>query len=149
MPASRSLRLLGIVLFLLIILLAVGSLTASAQAPSQDPLELGARLFAENCAVCHGVDGQGRVGAALSQNWPSVRPDLTVKTIIERGVPGSLMPAWSEAYNGPLNTNEIDALVAFILSWQTTGSENIIVMPTFTPLPPVTPVPDVTGDTTR
>ena len=149
MLASRSIRTLGIVLLSLVILLAAGSLTARAQSPSQDPLELGARLFAENCAVCHGMDGQGRVGATLSQNWPSVRPDLTVKSVIERGVPGSLMPAWSDANGGPLNTSEIDALVAFILSWQTTGSENILVMPTFTPLSPVTPVPDVTGDPTR
>ena len=52
-----------------------------------DPQELGAQLFAENCAVCHGADGQGRVGATLAKDWPSIRPDLTVKSIIETGVP--------------------------------------------------------------
>jgi mono/diheme cytochrome c family protein len=141
-----AIRLSGFILLAALALLAV-SLKAAAQSTPDSQLAEGARLFADNCAVCHGVNGQGRVGATLAKNWPSVRPDLTVKNIITNGVPGSRMPAWGEAKGGPLTSAEIDALTAYILSWQTGGSANIIILPTPTPLPPVTPVPNITGDT--
>jgi cytochrome c oxidase cbb3-type subunit III len=153
MPASRKrspvLRTAGLVVLVTLSLMTIRIWAVNAQTSSGDQLELGARLFAENCAVCHGSNGQGRVGAELAKDWPSVRPDLTVKTIIENGVPGSRMPAWSEARGGSLNAEQIGALVAYILSWQTGGANNIIILPTPTPLSPVTPVPDVVGDTTR
>ncbi|HZD55418.1 MAG TPA: c-type cytochrome, partial [Anaerolineales bacterium] len=66
----------------------------SAQEDNQKQIEEGARLFAENCAVCHGPDGKGRIGATLAKDWPSIRPDLEIKTTISRGVAGSPMPAW-------------------------------------------------------
>ena len=145
----------GLIYLTAFTLLAVGLLsvlnavTASAQTSPDPQLQEGARLYAENCAVCHGDNGEGRIGATLAKDWPSVRPDLTVKTIIESGIPGSRMPAWSEVNGGPLNAEQIDAVVAYILSWQTGGSANIIIVPTPTPLPPVTPVPGVQGDTVR
>ena len=70
---------------------------ASAQDCSDlEVLELGASLYFENCVVCHGEDGQGRVGATLAKDWPSIRPDLRVRDTIESGGPGMLMPAWSQ-----------------------------------------------------
>jgi mono/diheme cytochrome c family protein len=160
MPASKPFRSFGLVLktlkvsdkvhrlktlrvsLLSFFFLAFAVGVAYAQGPSEEQLQHGAELFAQNCAVCHGPDGQGRVGATLAKDWPSVRPDLTVKTIIENGVPGSKMPAWSEL----LTTEDIDALVAYILSWQTGGASNIIILPTPTAFPPITPVPNVEGD---
>lgn len=149
MAASRAMRTFGAVIMVALAVLTVGILAASAQSPDTGQLELGARLFSENCVVCHGSDGQGRIGASLAKNWPSVRPDLTVKAIIANGVPGSRMPAWSEASGGPLSSEQIEAVTAYILSWQTGGSENIIIVPTPTPLPAVTPLPNVSGDTIR
>lgn len=145
MPATRSFRLIAFALFAIFFTLAMSKV---AGAQTQDPaqLEAGAILFAENCAVCHGADGQGRVGATLAQDWPSVRPDLTVRTTIERGIEGSVMPAWSQQYGGPLTGEQIDALVAFILSWQTGGPSNLPILPTATPHPPITPIPQVQGD---
>ena len=66
--------------------------------------------------MCHGLEGEGRIGATLAKNWPSARPDLAVKTTIENGVSGSVMPAWSQANGGPLNESQIDDLVAYILT---------------------------------
>ncbi len=109
-------------------------------------LEEGARLYAENCAVCHGPDGQGRVGASLAKDWPSIRPDLTVRTIIENGVPGSPMPAWGQARGGPLNAAQVEALVQYILSWQTGGAPQFTPRPTATLAAPITPPPNVQGD---
>jgi mono/diheme cytochrome c family protein len=137
-------------LLALVLLLAVGFISVQAEAPAQDPSsELGAQLYAENCAVCHGPEGQGRVGATLAKDWPSIRPDLTVKTIITNGVPGSAMPAWSQANGGPLSEAEIEALTQYILSWQTGGAPQITPRPTATLRPPITPLPNVAGDPNR
>jgi mono/diheme cytochrome c family protein len=76
----------------------------------------GALLFDENCTVCHGAEGEGRIGYVLAKEWPSVRPELTIQTTIERGVAGSPMPAWSLENGGPLSVEEISDIVAFILS---------------------------------
>lgn len=110
----------------------------------QDPISLGAEIYLENCAVCHGEQGEGRVGATLSMNWPSIRPDLAAKNIIINGVPGSAMPAWGIDQGGPLSNEQIDAVVQFILSWQTGATP--FVFPTSTTIPMITPVPDVQGD---
>ena len=85
-----------------------------------DPVAQGARLYADNCAVCHGPQGEGRVGARL-KDFPSINPQAFVKATVANGVPGSKMPAWSKAKGGPLTDAEIDAIAAFVATW-TTGS---------------------------
>lgn len=115
-------------------------------AQDTDQLEEGARLFAENCAACHGEDGQGRVGATLAKNWPSIRPDLRIKATIENGIAGSPMIAFSQEKGGPLSADQIDALVAYILSWETGGPRIIAPSPTFGPKITYSPVPNVEGD---
>ncbi len=129
--------------------LAVWGSTVWAQEPDPAIVEEGAGLFAENCAVCHGEDGQGRVGATLSKDWPSIRPDLTVKNIIINGVDGTAMPAWGQAKGGPFTDSQVEALVTFILSWQTGGYPQISPRPTATLAAPITPLPDVQGDPNR
>lgn len=146
MHSMRRFRGLSLALLVTITFLAFGSRYVSAQTSGDDQTEQGARLYAENCAVCHGADGQGRVGATLAKDWPSIRPDLRVKTTIENGVAGSPMPAWGQSNGGPLNESEIDALVAYILTWETGGPPEIPTSPAYTPRPPITPVPEVMGD---
>lgn len=132
---------LGVLLAVLI------ALPASAQQDlDQEKLNLGGRIYTENCAVCHGENGEGRVGATLAKDWPSIRPDLTVETIIVNGVPGSVMPAWSQAKGGPLTDAEIDALVYYILSWQTGGPPEIDLGPSPTARPTIQPPANVQGD---
>lgn len=124
----------------------VTSFVVAAQEEEDDELILfGAELYAENCAVCHGESGEGRIGATLDNAWPSIRPDLAVRPVIERGVEGSPMPAFGEENGGPLNETEIDALVEYILSWQS-GEILIVELKTPTPFPGVTPIVDVEGD---
>jgi len=143
-----SLRLYGMAL--LITLAALLTRTyVRAQTPGQDQLEQGARLFAANCAVCHGAKGEGRVGATLAKDWPSIRPDLEVRATIENGITGSPMPAWGVKNGGPLTDTEIDALVVYILSWSTGGPPVIPPTPTYYPRPAITPPPNVEGDPNR
>lgn len=120
-----------------------------AQAPDQDQLERGARIFADNCAVCHGLEGEGRVGATLAKDWPSIRPDLQIRSTIENGIENSPMIAWSHENGGPLSDEDIDALVAYILSWETGGPRIIPATPTPVLRGVITPVPGVEGDPNR
>lgn len=136
----------------MIILLGVSLLWGSAVlAQEQDDAQwqLGQQVYVENCAVCHGADGEGRVGATLSKDWPSIRPDLVAADTIAKGVEGSPMPAWSQAYGGPLSDEEIDAVVFYILSWQTGGAPQITPQHTATDRPEISPIPQVLGDPNR
>ena len=119
---------------------------ASAQEADPAQLELGAQLYNENCAICHGENGQGRIGATLAQDWPSIQPELTIESTIANGITGSVMPAWSQENGGPLSNEEIAAIATYILSWQTSGIPNRTPVPTATLVPPITPVPGVEGD---
>ncbi|MGD9093971.1 MAG: c-type cytochrome [Anaerolineales bacterium] len=142
----NHLRKIGLVLATCFIALGFVYVYAGAQEIDQEQLELGARLYAENCAVCHGTDGEGRVGATLAKDWPSIRPDARIRTTIENGIEGSAMPAWSQENGGPLNVIEIDALVAYILSWETNAPRILPPTPTPVPRPVLTEVPGVEGD---
>ena len=146
MRLAKPVWMMGIGLIVVLTVLVSASQLTLAQEVDPAQMELGARLYAENCAVCHGDNGQGRVGATLAQDWPSIQPELTIKTTIVNGIQGSVMPAWDQSNGGPLTSAEIDAIVAYILSWQTSGVPNLTPVPTATAIPPITPVPGVEGD---
>jgi cytochrome c oxidase cbb3-type subunit 3 len=101
--------------------------------------ENGQRLFGEYCAVCHGSDGQGRVGATLSEWFGGINPQAFVRSTVSDGV-GGVMPAFAQAKGGPLTEGQIDDIAAYILSWK----ERVEPAPTLTPIP-VTPIPPVAG----
>ncbi len=124
----------------------VGLPVLAQEGTDPDVLAQGAQLYAENCAVCHGDNGEGRIGATLAKDWPSIRPDLDIKNIIVNGVSGSFMPPWGKAQGGPFEDAEIDAIEAYILTWQTGEPAPIFVFPTPTARPPIEPVPEVEGD---
>lgn len=88
-------------------LLAGLSLSQAMAAPN------GAKLFARNCASCHGEKGDGGIGIplALPSFQASVSDDYLRKTI-HLGRPGRVMPAFSS-----LNEDEINAIVRHLRSW--------------------------------
>jgi mono/diheme cytochrome c family protein len=142
----QLLRTAGVILLVIFLITLFQFTPGLAQECTEDQLDQGGKLYAENCAVCHGADGQGRVGATLAKDWPSIRPDLRVRTVIEEGVAGSPMPAWSQANGGPLTDEEVDSLVCYILSWQSGGAPAIYPTPTAMQRPVLTPPPGVSGD---
>lgn len=146
MSNPHPMRRLALAAITGLFVLAAWVTNARAQGLPPGQLELGARLFAENCVVCHGQDGQGRIGATLAKDWPSIRPDLRIQETIENGVQGSVMPAWSQKNGGPLDDTEIAALVAYILTWETGGPRQIPATPTPRPRPALTAIPEVAGD---
>lgn len=101
-------------LALLISLIIVGCTPESSQDASR---EAGMRLFAENCAACHGLDATGNGPAAAGLKTPppdltrianrrdGVWPMLEVMSIIDgytkRTVPREEMPIIADLQQGP------------------------------------------------
>jgi mono/diheme cytochrome c family protein len=77
-------------------------------------LLVGAKLFASNCAECHGEDGQGFEGPEL--NGTDLPKDLFTE-IVRNGYPHTIMPAWSAEFGGPFDQSDIDHVVNFIYNW--------------------------------
>jgi mono/diheme cytochrome c family protein len=92
----------------------------------------GIETYATNCMGCHGVDGTGAVVpgtnpplVAPALNRPSLQPEPNdedafneryefVNTTIDRGRPGTPMPAWGRRDGGPLLDEQIHELTLLI-----------------------------------
>lgn len=73
----------------------------------------GAKLFSENCAVCHGEAGTGGIGVPLS--LPSFQATITddyVRKTIRLGRAGRVMPAFTR-----LTDDEVNAITGYVRSW--------------------------------
>lgn len=90
-------------------------------------LEIGQELFIANCATCHGDFGEGgqnpaRPGDIIAPistaEYLKTRDDATLRNIIAQGQPNFGMSPFGSSFGGPLDDDEIDALVAFIRSWE-------------------------------
>jgi mono/diheme cytochrome c family protein len=97
------------------------------QAARGTPLEVGRRLFSQNCASCHGDFGEGgpnptRPGDVIapisSAEYLRTRDDFTLRSIIAQGQPNFGMSPFGSAYGGPLEDEGIDAIVAYMRSWE-------------------------------
>ena len=95
----------------------------------QEQVAAGQQLYQEHCAECHGEEGEGGLiedveglegtylEAINSEDYLYTRTDETTFLIIEYGQPNLGMPAFGLAYGGELTTQEMNALVTFIRSW--------------------------------
>jgi mono/diheme cytochrome c family protein len=130
----------GLTLGVTVVAFAVSAGAVAAQAG--DP-ERGGELYVENCAVCHGEDGEGRVGASLTE-FPGIQVDASLVQTITRGVDGGVMPAWGGEFGGPLSDQDILDLAAYIQT-AFAGTQPIEPLPTY-PVLELPPLPDVEGD---
>lgn len=91
----------------------------------------GEKLFSESCANCHGKNGEGGIGPALnSKKFLQSTDGGIIGSLISSGVPGSAMPAWSQAYGGPFTDEQTNDLVAFIRHWEATATDAVKPKPT-------------------
>jgi len=97
---------------------------ASAKGTS---LEIGQEVYTKNCALCHGDFGeggpnparQGDIIAPISTSeYLKTRDDSTLRAIIAQGQPNFGMSPFGSAFGGPLSDEEIDAVVAYLRSWE-------------------------------
>jgi mono/diheme cytochrome c family protein len=91
------------------------------------PTALGQYLWFENCVSCHGDFGEGGVNPARpddviapisTSEYLKTRDDITLRAIISQGQPNFGMSPFGTAFGGPLEEDEIEALVVFIRSWE-------------------------------
>lgn len=97
---------------------------ADVEADRRAAVSAGSHLFAENCAPCHGEQGEGLVGPALnSRGLLRTTPDGVLFSLTRSGVPATNMPAWGQAYGGPFTDEQVRQLVAYIRAWEPTAPQ--------------------------
>lgn len=109
-------------------------------------IEMGAHLYNQNCATCHGVNAKaeecydastgepiGCIGLPLNYNAllcgdPSLRMEAMnwagskeafIQSTLASGRPGTEMPTWSENFGGPMRNDQIENITKFILNYET------------------------------
>ncbi|MCP3993541.1 MAG: c-type cytochrome, partial [bacterium] len=89
--------------------------------------EGGAELYAVHCAVCHGEFGEGApnpgqpgdVTAPISTaEYLASRNDDSIRAVVATGLPEFGMAGFEVAHGGPLQSGEVDAIVAHVRSWE-------------------------------
>jgi len=133
-------------------------------------IEDGANLYAQYCVTCHGERGEGtpRVAPPLNRaylldgrrvkeiGWAG-NTDAFLKNAIAAGrliharpdLYAIQMPPWSDEYRGPLRSDQINALIAFMLNWKDQAPEANAYPPAGTPRPMPTAGPTPTPTPTR
>ncbi len=77
----------------------------------QDVLSFDA-LYGENCAACHGSDGQNAQATDLANpEYEALVDDASLRKWISAGMPGTQMPAFAQSANGMLTDAQVDAIV--------------------------------------
>lgn len=84
----------------------------------------GEELYGENCSACHGDNGLGGVGPELnSKTLLKTTTDEALFNLTRTGVPGSIMPAWGQAFGGPYTDEQIFQMVSYIRAWEPTAPD--------------------------
>ncbi|NIJ45179.1 cytochrome c oxidase cbb3-type subunit 3 [Wenyingzhuangia heitensis] len=78
----------------------------------------GKKLFKKNCAVCHAVDGGGKIGPNLTDEYWLLGGGIenVYNTIAEGGRPGKGMIAWKNSFS----PQKLQQLSAYVISLQGT-----------------------------
>jgi mono/diheme cytochrome c family protein len=87
--------------------------------------EIGAQLFADNCAQCHGKDaaGAGSAPTLNSRQFLKSTTDDQIRVLVSGGVPGSEMSAWSLDYGGTLTDEQVRQVVTYLRSLEATAPD--------------------------
>ena len=78
--------------------------------------KLGAKLFADNCAGCHGDAGTGGGSAPTlnSKQFLGSTSDQQIHALVSGGVSGTDMAAWGLDYGGTLTDEQVQQLVTYL-----------------------------------
>ncbi len=91
------------------------------------PTVIGQDLYANYCASCHGDFGEGGPNPARlddviapisTAEYLKTRDDFTLFSIVAQGQPNFGMSPFSSTFGGPLDEDQVDAIVAFMRSWE-------------------------------
>src|ERR1700760_2217957 len=71
------------------------------------------KLYAQNCAGCHGVDGQnGQATNLANPVYEALVDDATLRDVIANGEKDTLMPAFGLSAGGSLTDGQVNAIVS-------------------------------------
>jgi mono/diheme cytochrome c family protein len=122
-------------------------------------IEVGAGLYEINCSGCHGIKGEGILGLCPPLNdaqffttrldevgWSGSLEDYIISTVSSgrttssrpdqfAGQGSPAMPAWSDQFGGPLRQDQIENVATFILNWEETAIEGVVIEDLATPTP--------------
>jgi len=79
-------------------------------------VDIGGRLFREQCADCHGGDAKGSRGPDLTGLWTNAAADDRAFQTIRSGIPGSIMPPSSAP------DDEVRAIISYLRRLGTAGA---------------------------
>ena len=80
----------------------------AAEVLLSDRIERGEEMYAEQCAACHGAEGEGGLGPVLNErDLLKITQDEVFYSVIRSGVPNTQMPAWSVGPATPLETDQL------------------------------------------
>ena len=78
----------------------------------------------QNCRNCHGENGEGVSAPTLnSQEFLQAASDEQTSLLISVGVPGTAMSAFGQDFAGPLTSEQVEAVTAFIRQWEDDAPE--------------------------
>lgn len=132
-------------------------MAARAERLRRQTVETGAALYEQHCRSCHGARGEGvgQLGPALADRhfftdrlrevgWLTGLDEyvsattgsgrmMATRPLYAGDGRTSVMPPWHQDHGGPLRTDEIAAISAFVMGWQATALGKValkeIVMP--------------------
>lgn len=109
-------------------------------------IEMGAHLYDQNCATCHGVHAKaeecydassgepiGCIGLPLNynallcgdvslrmeaMNWEGSK-EAFIQSTLASGRPGTEMPTWAENFGGPMRADQIENISNYLLAYET------------------------------
>lgn len=129
MSVAFGLTLTILAVFQIYLVREPARIRAQEEADRAAAVEAGRILYGDNCAACHGDHGEGSIGPALdSRELLSTTSDEALFSLARTGVPGTIMPAWGQAFGGPFTDEQLGQLVAFIRAWEPTAPELAVVV---------------------
>jgi plastocyanin/mono/diheme cytochrome c family protein len=147
-PMNTSKQINAMIVLMSLLLVGIGAYTIWDPFRAEDEeehtkeliTERAAHTFARNCRVCHGNEGEGRIGPALNPQARKVagladfadpsklkENQALVKNTLICGRIGKIMPPWSQEQGGSLSDEQIRQLTILITenpggnAWATVG----------------------------
>ncbi len=106
----------------------------AAQDLDLERVQKGRVVYVQQCAGCHGLQGQGGTGPALrDRTLLANTPEGVLFSVIRSGIPNRLMPTWGVEYGGPLTDEDIRSVVSFIRQWEKNAT--VVTAEPFVPSP--------------
>jgi putative heme-binding domain-containing protein len=94
----------------------------SAQPYAQADIQYGAKLFGEQCTLCHGGNGDAVAGIDLRANkFKTATSDFDLRAVLINGVPGTSMPPFK--FEQP----EMTAIIAYVRNMRTYDAKNTLI----------------------